>query len=153
MQVSKDNLMVKYSNVLVADLDNFFLIVHSFLFVTSRVGVASFITLLVQRVNLEIKPFTGSLLRLLFPAVIEERSGSAKRAFASAFAMALKYSTPTQAQQFIDEVAALHAGDRNAQVSCALLLKSCASLAADVLSGYHVTILPVIFMSRSGSGY
>ncbi|XP_056682996.1 uncharacterized protein [Spinacia oleracea] len=123
-------------------------LVRSGVGLNTRVGVASFITLLVQRVNLEIKPFTGSLLRLLFPAVIEERSGSAKRAFASAFAMALKYSTPTQAQQFIDEVAALHAGDRNAQVSCALLLKSCASLAADVLSGYHVTILPVIFMSR-----
>ncbi|XP_021734263.1 proteasome-associated protein ECM29 homolog isoform X2 [Chenopodium quinoa] len=123
-------------------------LVRSGVGLNTRVGVASFITLLVQRVNLEIKPFTGTLLRLLFPAVIEERSASAKRAFASAFAIALKYSTPTQAQQFIEEVAALHAGDRNAQVSCAVLLKSCASLAADVLSGYHVTILPVIFISR-----
>lgn len=123
-------------------------LVRSGVGLNTRVGVASFITLLVQRVNLEIKPFTGPLLRVLFPAVIEERSSSAKRAFASAFAMVLKYSTPTQAQQFIEEVAALHTGDRNAQVSCAVLLKSCASLAADVLSGYHVTILPVIFISR-----
>ncbi|XP_048499629.1 uncharacterized protein LOC104890118 isoform X2 [Beta vulgaris subsp. vulgaris] len=114
----------------------------------TRVGVASFITLLVQRVNLEIKPFTGMLLRLLFPVVNEEKSASAKRAFASAFAMVLKYSTPSQAEKTIDDVAALHAGDRNAQVSCAVLLKSCTSLAADVMSGYHVTILPVVFISR-----
>lgn len=117
---------------------------------TSRVGVASFITLLVQRVNLEIKPFTGTLLRLLFPAVVEERSSSAKRAFASAFAMVLKYSTPAQAEKLIDDVAALHAGDRNAQVSCAVMLKNCSSLAADVVNGYHVTILPVVFISRYG---
>ncbi|KAL2941950.1 Proteasome adapter and scaffold protein ECM29 [Bienertia sinuspersici] len=123
-------------------------LVRSGVGLNTRVGVASFITLLVQRVNLEIKPFTGTLLRLLFSAVVEERSGSAKRAFASAFAMALKYSTPTQAQQSIDDVAALHAGDRNSQVSCAVLLKSCTSLAADVITGYHVTILPVIFISR-----
>ncbi|XP_057515552.1 uncharacterized protein LOC130797079 [Amaranthus tricolor] len=114
----------------------------------TRVGVASFITLLVQRVNLEIKPFTGTLLRLLFPAVVEERSSSAKRAFASAFAMVLKYSTPAQAEKLIDDVAALHAGDRNAQVSCAVMLKNCSSLAADVVNGYHVTILPVVFISR-----
>lgn len=126
---------------------------HFLLSVTFRVGVASFITLLVQRVNLEIKPFTGMLLRLLFPVVNEEKSASAKRAFASAFAMVLKYSTPSQAEKTIDDVAALHAGDRNAQVSCAVLLKSCTSLAADVMSGYHVTILPVVFISRSGSQF
>jgi len=122
-------------------------------FRASRVGVASFIALLVQRVNLDIKPFTGMLLKLLLPAVIEEKSGYAKRAFASACAIVLKYSTPSQAQKLVDDVAALHAGDRNAQVSCAVLLKSCASLAADVVSGYYATLIPVIFISRSESGY
>ncbi|KAL9248317.1 hypothetical protein vseg_021654 [Gypsophila vaccaria] len=123
-------------------------LVRSGVGLNTRVGVASFITLLVQRVNLEIKPFTAMLLRILFPAVIEEKSGSAKRAFASAFALVLKYSTPSQAQKTIDDIAALQAGDRNAQVSCACLLKSCASMASDVLSGYYVTLIPVIFISR-----
>ncbi|XP_074321211.1 uncharacterized protein LOC141657772 [Silene latifolia] len=123
-------------------------LVRSGVGLNTRVGVASFITLLVQRVNLEIKPFTGVLLRILFPAVIEEKSGSAKRAFASAFALVLKYSTPSQAQKIIDDIAALQAGDRNAQVSCAILLKSCASMASDVLSGYYVTLIPVIFILR-----
>ncbi|KAH9605191.1 hypothetical protein KSS87_006616, partial [Heliosperma pusillum] len=123
-------------------------LVRSGVGLNTRVGVASFITLLVQRVNLEIKPFTGVLLRILFPAVIEEKSGSAKRAFASAFALVLKYSTPPQAEKIVDDIAALQAGDRNAQVSCAILLKSCASMASDVLSGYYATLIPVIFISR-----
>lgn len=123
-------------------------LVRSGVGLNTRVGVASFITLLVQRVNLEIKPFTGILLKLLYPVVIEEKSGQAKRAFASACAIVLKYATPSQAQKLVDDVAALHAGDRNAQVSCALLLKSCASLASDVVNGYHATLIPVIFISR-----
>lgn len=123
-------------------------LVRSGIGLNTRVGVASFIALLVQRVNLDIKPFTGMLLKLLLPAVIEEKSGYAKRAFASACAIVLKYSIPSQAQKLFDDVAALHAGDRNAQVSCAVLLKSCASLAADVVSGYYATLIPVIFISR-----
>ncbi|GAB4835308.1 hypothetical protein Ancab_000217 [Ancistrocladus abbreviatus] len=114
----------------------------------TRVGVATFITLLVQRVNLEIKPFTSTLLRVLFPAVMEEKSGSAKRSFASACAMVLKYSSTSQAQKLIEDTAALHAGDRNAQVSCAVLLKSYASLAADIVSGHHAILVPVIFIAR-----
>ncbi|KAK9692274.1 hypothetical protein RND81_09G253100 [Saponaria officinalis] len=132
-------------NILVPRLSQ---LVRSGVGLNTRVGVASFITLLVQRVNLEIKPFTGMLLRILFPAVIEEKSGSAKRAFAGAFALVLKYSAPSQAQKTIDDIAALQAGDRNAQVSCAILLKSCASMASDVLSGYYVTLIPVLFISR-----
>lgn len=123
-------------------------LVRSGIGLNTRVGVASFIALLVQRVNLDIKPFTGMLLKLLLPTVIEEKSGYAKRAFASACAIVLKYSAPSQAQKLVDDVAALHAGDRNAQVSCAVLLKSCASLAADVVSGYYATLIPVIFISR-----
>ncbi|GMH13042.1 hypothetical protein Nepgr_014883 [Nepenthes gracilis] len=123
-------------------------LVRSGVGLNTRVGVATFITLLVQRVNHEIKPYASMLSRLLFPAVVEEKSGSAKRAFASACAMVLKYSSTSQALKLVEDTAALHAGDRNSQVSCAVLLKRYASLAADVASGYHAILIPVIFISR-----
>lgn len=88
------------------------------------------------------------LLRLLLPVVKEERSASSKRAFANACAMVLKYSTPSQAQKLIDDTTNLHSGDRNDQIACAILLKSYASTAADVLNGYHASIVPVLFVSR-----
>ena len=116
-----------------------------------RVGVASFITLLVQNVGADIRPHTSMLLRLLFPVVTEEKSVAAKRAFANACAIVLKHATPLQAQKLIEETAALHTGDRNAQISCAILLKSYSSMASDVVSGYHAAIVPVIFLSRSES--
>lgn len=117
-----------------------------------RVGVASFITLLVQNIGADIRPYTSMLLRLLFPVVKEEKSVAAKRAFASACAIVLKHATPLQAEKLIEETAALHTGDRNDQMSCAILLKSYSSMASDVVSGYHAVIVPVIFVSRSESG-
>ncbi|GAB2277082.1 hypothetical protein Dimus_011791 [Dionaea muscipula] len=123
-------------------------LVRSGVGLNTRVGVATFITLLVQRVGHEIGPFATMLLKLLFPAVLNERSGSAKRAFASSCAMVLKYSTASQAQKLVEETSALHVGDKNAQVSCAILLKSYASLAGDVVSGYQAIILPVAFVER-----
>lgn len=116
-----------------------------------RVGIASFITLLVQKVGVEIKPYTSRLLRLLFPVVKDEKSAASKRAFASACAIVLKHAAPTQAEMLIDDSAALHNGDKNAQVSCAILLKSYSSMASDVVSGYLAAIIPVIFISRSES--
>ena len=82
---------------------------------------------------------------------MEEKSVAAKRAFASACGIVLKLATPLQAQKLIEETAALHTGDRNAQISCAILLKSYSSMASDVVSGYHAAIVPVIFISRSES--
>lgn len=90
------------------------------------------------------------LLRSLFPVVKEEKSTAAKRAFAGALAIVLKHSTPSQAQKLIEDTAALHTGDRNAQISCVYLLKSYSSIASDVLSGYNTVIIPVIFTSRCG---
>ncbi|CAL5425499.1 unnamed protein product [Camellia sinensis] len=124
-------------------------LVRSGVGLNTRVGVASFISLLVQKVGVDIKPFTSILLKLLFPVVKEEKSVLSKRAFANACAIVLKYAAPSQAQQLIEETAALHAGDRNAQISCAILLKSYLSTASDILSGYHTIIVPVIFISRS----
>ncbi|XP_065879858.1 uncharacterized protein [Euphorbia lathyris] len=123
-------------------------LVRSGVGLNTRVGVASFISLLVQKVGAEIKPFTSTLLRLLFPAVKEEKSAVAKRAFASACAIVLKYAGPAQAQKLIDDTTALHTGEGNAQISCAILLKSYSSMASDVISGYHVAIFPAIFISR-----
>lgn len=116
-----------------------------------RVGIASFIVLLVQNVGAEIRPYTGMLLKLLFPVVKEERSVAVKRAFASACAIVLKHASLLQAQKLIEETAALHAGDRNDQISCSILLKSYSSMASDVVSGYHAAMVPVIFVSRSES--
>lgn len=116
-----------------------------------RVGVANFISLLAQKVGVNIKPFTTMLLRLLFQAVKEERSATSKRAFANACATVLKYATPSQAQKLIEDTAALHLGERNEQIACAVLLKSYFSSAADVLGGYNDVIVPVIFISRSDS--
>lgn len=113
-----------------------------------RVGVANFISLLVQKVGVSIKSFTNVLLKLLLPVVKEEKSAASKRAFASACAIILKYASPSQAQKLIEDTATLHSGDRNDQISCAILLKSYASMAADTLNGYHSIIVPIIFLSR-----
>lgn len=123
-------------------------LVRSGVGLNTRVGVASFINLLVQKVGVDIRPYTNILLRLLFPVVNEEKSTAAKRSFASALAIVLKYATPSQAQKLIEDTATLHIGDRNAQISCAYLFKSYSSVASDVLSGYNTVIIPVIFVSR-----
>ncbi|BBH02426.1 ARM repeat superfamily protein [Prunus dulcis] len=123
-------------------------LVRSGVGLNTRVGIASFITLLVQKVGVEIKPYTSRLLRLLFPVVKDEKSAASKRAFASACSIVLKHAAPTQAEMLIDDSAALHNGDKNAQVSCAILLKSYSSMASDVVSGYLAAIIPVIFISR-----
>lgn len=114
----------------------------------TRVGVANFISLLAQKVGVNIKPFTTVLLRLLFQAVKEEKSSTSKRAFANACATVLKYATPSQAQKLIEDTAALHVGDRNEQIACAVLLKCYFSSAADVVGGYNDVIVPVMFISR-----
>lgn len=106
---------------------------------------------MVQKVGSDIKPFIPTLLKLLFHAVKDEKSATAKRGFASACATVLKYATPTLAQKLIEDTAALQSGDRSAQISCAILLKSYSSNAADILSGYTAITVPVIFISRSNS--
>ncbi|PRQ32931.1 putative proteasome component Ecm29 [Rosa chinensis] len=123
-------------------------LVRSGVGLNTRVGVASFITLLVQEVGVEIKPYTSKLLRLLFPVVENEKSAASKRAFADACAVLLKHTVASQAEKLIDDTAALHIRDRNAQVACAVLLKSYSSKASDILDGYLAAILPVIFISR-----
>lgn len=115
--------------------------------------MASFISLLIPKVGADVKPFTSILSRVLFPVVKEEKSAAAKRAFASACAMVLKHAGHSQAQKLIEDTAALHTGEKNAQISCAILLKSYYSVASDVLSGYHAVIFPVIFISRSVSDH
>ncbi|KAF5447658.1 hypothetical protein F2P56_033192 [Juglans regia] len=123
-------------------------LVRSGVGLNTRVGIASFIVLLVQNVGADIRPYTSMLLRLLFPVVKEEKSVAVKRAFASACAIVLKHASLLQAQKLIEETAALHTGDRNDQISCAILLKSYSSMASDVVSGYHAAMVPVIFVSR-----
>lgn len=123
-------------------------LVRSGVGLNTRVGVANFVTLLVQKVTTDIIRFVSMLSKVLFQAVLDEKSGSAKRAFAASCAIILKYASPSQAQKLIEDTAALHLGDRNSQISCAILLKSYSSLAADVVSGYHSSTIPVIFLSR-----
>jgi proteasome component ECM29 len=113
-----------------------------------RVGVASFITLLVQKVMTNIKPYTAMLLKLLYTAVLEERSSAAKRAFTSSCAVVLKYASQSQAQKLIEDTASLHLGEKNSQLSGAVLIKSYLSNAADIISGYNAVVIPVIFSSR-----
>ncbi|KAF8017206.1 hypothetical protein BT93_H2409 [Corymbia citriodora subsp. variegata] len=114
----------------------------------TRVGVASFIRLLVQKVGIDIKPFANTLLKLLFGAVKRENSPAQKRAFSDACAVVLKYASASQAQELIEDSTALHAVDKNSQISCAILLKSFLTIAPEVVGGYHKVILPAIFISR-----
>lgn len=114
----------------------------------SRVGVASFITLLVQKVMVDIKPFAAVLMKLLHSAVLEERSSAAKKAFASSCATVLKYASPPQAQKLIEDTTSLHSGGKNDQLSGAILIKAYLSNASDILSGYNAVVIPVIFVSR-----
>ncbi|XP_052205851.1 uncharacterized protein LOC127810408 isoform X2 [Diospyros lotus] len=123
-------------------------LVRSGVGLNTRVGVANFISLLVQKVGVDIRPFTSMLLKILFPVIKEEKSASSKHAFGNACAIVLKYAAPSLAQKLIEDASALHSGDRNAQISCAILLKCCSSMASDVLSGYHAVVVPVIFVSR-----
>ncbi|KAI3814371.1 hypothetical protein L1987_19124 [Smallanthus sonchifolius] len=123
-------------------------LVRSGVGLNTRVGVASFISLLVQKVGDSIKPFTNTLLRLLFVVVKEERSAASKRAFANACAFVIKYAAPSQVHKLIEQTADLHTGDRNSQIACAFLLKSYASTSSDILTGYYATVVPVIFLSR-----
>ena len=90
------------------------------------------------------------MLKPLFLAVLEEKGNAAKRAFASACASTLKYAKASQTQKIIDDTASLHSGDRNSQISCAILLKNFLNNAADRLDGHHAVVLPVIFVSRFG---
>uniref|UniRef100_A0A3B6MN47 Ecm29 proteasome adaptor and scaffold n=1 Tax=Triticum aestivum TaxID=4565 RepID=A0A3B6MN47_WHEAT len=122
--------------------------VRSAVGLNTRVGVASFITLLVQKVMINIKPYTAMLLKLLYTAVLEERSTAAKRAFASSCAAVLKYASQSQAQKLIEDTASLHLGEKSSQLSGAVLIKSYLSNAADVISGYNAVVIPVIFSSR-----
>uniref|UniRef100_A0A3B6LJK1 Ecm29 proteasome adaptor and scaffold n=1 Tax=Triticum aestivum TaxID=4565 RepID=A0A3B6LJK1_WHEAT len=122
--------------------------VRSAVGLNTRVGVASFITLLVQKVMINIKPYTAMLLKLLYTAVLEERSSAAKRAFASSCAAVLKYASQSQAQKLIEDTASLHLGEKSSQSSGAVLIKSYLSNAADVISGYNAVVIPVIFSSR-----
>ncbi|KAF7850461.1 hypothetical protein BT93_L5473 [Corymbia citriodora subsp. variegata] len=114
----------------------------------TREGVASFIGLLVQKVGIAIKPFADKLLKLLFGAVKKEKSSAVKHAFSGACALVLKHASTSRAQTLVEDSTALHAGDKNSQISCAILLKSFLSTAPDVVSGYYAEILPVIFISR-----
>ncbi|CAI8586672.1 unnamed protein product [Vicia faba] len=100
-------------------------LVRSGVGLNTRVGVANFITLLLESVGVDIKPYANMLVRLLFSVVKEEKSTAAKRAFA-----------------------ALSAGDKSSQIACAFLLKSYSSRATDVIGGYHAVIIPVVFLSR-----
>ncbi|OEL19793.1 Proteasome-associated protein ECM29-like protein [Dichanthelium oligosanthes] len=118
----------------------------------TRVGVASFITLLVQKVMIDIKPFTTLLLKLLYSAVLEERSSAAKRAFASSCATVLKYASPSQAERLIEDTTSLHSGGNNDQLSGAILIKAYLSNASDILGGYNAVVIPVIFVSRFDDG-
>ncbi|VAI29983.1 unnamed protein product [Triticum turgidum subsp. durum] len=122
--------------------------VRSAVGLNTRVGVASFITLLVQKVMINIKPYMAMLLKLLYTAVLEERSSAAKRAFASSCAAVLKYASQSQAQKLIEDTASLHLGEKSSQSSGAVLIKSYLSNAADVISGYNAVVIPVIFSSR-----
>ncbi|OIW02801.1 hypothetical protein TanjilG_29577 [Lupinus angustifolius] len=123
-------------------------LVRSGVGLNTRVGVANFITLLLERVGVDIKPYANMLVKLLFQVVKEEKSTTAKRAFASACAKVLNYIAAAQAQGLIEDTAALHAGDRNSQIACALLLKNYSSVAGDVVGGYQAVIIPVVFLSR-----
>ncbi|CAD6254932.1 unnamed protein product [Miscanthus lutarioriparius] len=122
--------------------------VRSAVGLNTRVGVASFITLLVQKVMVDIKPFTPILLKLLYSAVLEERSSVAKKAFASSCATVLKYASPPQAQKLIEDTTSLHSGGKNDQLSGAILIKAYLSNASDILGGYNAVVIPVIFVSR-----
>lgn len=108
---------------------------------------------MVQKVGQSIKPFTSMLLKLLFPVAKEEKSAASKRAFSNACATVLRFAVPPQAQKLIQDTASLHTGDRNDQISGAILLKSYSSLANDTLSGYRDVVLPIIFVSRSLSSF
>ncbi|KAJ3681025.1 hypothetical protein LUZ60_015514 [Juncus effusus] len=155
--VAKDSPMWETLDVCLKIVDNDSLssliprlmqLVRSGVGLNTRVGVASFITLLVQKETNNIKPFTNALTKTLFHAVLDEKSGSVKKAFASSFSTVLKYASQAQVQKLLEDAAGLHSGDKNAQVSGAVLLRACFNNASEVLSGYNSVVIPVAFLSR-----
>jgi proteasome component ECM29 len=125
-------------------------LVRSGVGLNTRVGVARFISFLVQNVGSDIKPFINSLVKILFLAVEREKSSAAKKAFAAACGGLLKYAGSAQAQKMIEDTIALYTsgGDKGTQVASAILLKTFSHQAADIVKGYHTIVLPVVFMAR-----
>ncbi|GLJ38855.1 hypothetical protein SUGI_0791890 [Cryptomeria japonica] len=125
-------------------------LVRSGVGLNTRVGVARFISLLIQKVGMDIKPFVSTLSKVLFPAVQGEKSSAGRRAFASACGDLLKYASSAQAQKMIEDTVALYTSDsdRSTQVASALLLKNFSHRAAETVKGYHTIVLPVAFVAR-----
>lgn len=125
-------------------------LVRSGVGLNTRVGVARFISFLVQNVGSDIKPYINSLVKVLFPAVEREKSSASKKAFAAACGGLLKYAGSAQAQKMIEDSIALYTsvGDKETQVASAILLKTFSQQAADIVKGYHTIVLPVVFMAR-----
>jgi proteasome component ECM29 len=100
--------------------------------------------MLVQKGTADIKSSTNTILKTLF----HEKSSSVKRTFTSSCAIILKYASLAQAQKLIEDTTALHLGEKNAQVSGAVLLRAYFNNVAEVLSCYSVVVVPVTFVSR-----
>ncbi|CAI8594976.1 unnamed protein product [Vicia faba] len=86
-------------------------LVRSGVGLNTRVGFANFITLLLESVGVDIKPYANIL-------------------------------------KFIEDTAALSAGNKSSQIACAFILRSYSSRATYVIGGYHAVIIPVVFLSR-----
>jgi hypothetical protein len=103
-------------------------------------------------VTANIKPFTNTILKTLFHAVLDEKNSSVKRAFTSSCAIILKRASQAQAQKLIEDTTALHLGEKNAQVSGAVLLRAYLNNAVEVLNGYSAVVIHVTFVSRYVQG-
>ncbi|MCO5551056.1 hypothetical protein L7F22_004553 [Adiantum nelumboides] len=124
-------------------------LVRSGVGLNTRVGVAKFISLLIQQQGPQMRKFAGILLKALKTVCQEEKSPSSRHAFVSACASIAKYAGTTQIQSLFEDTTALY--DENtstAKITSALLLRELSHQAHDVFVGYHALVLPTAFIAR-----
>ncbi|MCO5585966.1 hypothetical protein L7F22_039902 [Adiantum nelumboides] len=124
-------------------------LVRSGVGLNTRVGVAKFISLLIQQEGPQMRKFAGILLKALKTVCQEEKSPSSRHAFVTACASIAKYAGTTQIQSLFEDTTALY--DENtstAKITSALLLRELSHQAHDVFVGYHALVLPTAFIAR-----
>lgn len=113
--------------------------------------MAKFISLLAQRVGSDIKPHSGSLLKVLFSAVKSDKSPAVRRAFAVACGGVAKYAGEPQVRWLLVEAAALYTAegaDKDSQLASALVLEQVSLQANEILKGHYTLVLPLAFIAR-----
>ncbi|KAK3264270.1 hypothetical protein CYMTET_26979, partial [Cymbomonas tetramitiformis] len=116
----------------------------------TRVGTASFITKVCERVGKEIKPHGGKLMQSLTEAARSENSKAVRKAYATACGTVAKYAAEKRVTRLVEDALTSYVdpGDASARHFAAVLLQQLSHQASDVAAQYATQILPRAFMAQ-----